>query len=84
MSVLRVSGIHCLAKMQSSLGMMVADDVEFTISTSGNRLKSSMTTKSSSPVGRGPRKSAESVFQGAAGSCVEIIGSGVIGALVVA
>ena len=84
LSVFSISGMPCRAKMESSLGMTVVDAVELTISTSGKRLKSSMTTRSSSPVGSGPRKSAYSVFHGTAGSGVDMIGSGVIGVLVVA
>ena len=70
--------------MLSNLGITLEAAVDVTISTSRNLLKSSMTTSIRSPVGNGPRKSADRFFHGADGIGVEIIGSGVMGVLIVA
>ena len=62
--------------MLYSFGMTAFALVVVTISTSGNRLNSSITTSSSSPDGNGPTKSTATSCHGASGSGVMIKGSG--------
>ena len=58
--------------MLSSFGMTAFALVVVTISTSGNRLNSSIITSSSSPDGNGPTKSTATSCHGASGSGVKI------------
>ena len=67
LSVLISCGIPWRANIASSFGITVLLLVEWTISTYGKRLKSSMTTISDSPVGNGPMKSTDSSCHGASG-----------------
>ena len=62
LSLFKTSGIPCIAKIVSSFGMVDLVEVDVTISTSGKRLYSSMTTMGYSSERSGPRKSIASSF----------------------
>ena len=57
-------GNPCVEKIRSSRGMVELAEVLLTISTSGNRVRPSITTRSSSPLENGERKSMYTVSQG--------------------
>ena len=62
LSLFKTSGIPFLAKIATSFGMVDLAEVDVTISTSGKRLYSSMTTMRYSAEGSGLRKSIASSF----------------------
>ena len=64
MSAFRTSGIPWVAKIRSSAGKAFPAAVLETISTSGYFEWASRTTRTISPVGKGPQKSAEASSHG--------------------
>ena len=76
LSIFRTSAIPWREKIASNLGRTALAETVVSTSTSGNRLNASITTRRYSPVGKGPRKSVATSFQGGEGRWVIFSGSG--------